>query len=223
MPRISQAEPAQAEPAQAEPSEAGRAVSRHAPYEDALAILMASLFVAFGVTLYTTAHLVTGGTAGLALLIHHASGAGFWLIFSAINLPFYILAARRLGAGFAIRTFVAVSLVAGLAIVVPRWVSFAHLDPVFATIIGGGLMGTGLLMLFRHRTALGAVNIIAMELQDRFGIRAGFFQLGLDLVILAGAVLVLNPANIALSVLGAAVVNLTLAINHRPGRYMGMS
>ncbi|MCA1952982.1 MAG: YitT family protein [Hyphomicrobiales bacterium] len=188
-----------------------------------MAILMATLFVAFGLVMYTEAVLVTGGTAGLALLLHHATGTGFWLVFSALNLPFYLLAAHRMGIGFALRTFAAVSLVAVFTALVPRWVAFARLDPLFATLVGGGLMGVGLLMLFRHRTALGAVNIVAMHLQERWGIRAGYFQLGLDLAIFAGAFFLLEPRNILLSVLGAAVVNLTLAINHRPGRYMGMS
>jgi uncharacterized membrane-anchored protein YitT (DUF2179 family) len=196
---------------------------RHAFYEDALAILMATLFVAFGVAIYAKAMLVTGGTAGLALLLQYASGAGFWLIFSLINLPFYILAIIRMGWRFALRTFLAVSLVAGFTALVPHWVSFGHLDPVFATVIGGGLMGTGLLMLFRHRTALGGINILAILLQEKWGIRAGYFQLGVDLAILAGAFFLLQPGNLALSVLGALVVNMILAINHRPGRYLGMS
>jgi len=204
-------------------AEEGAPVIRHALYEDLLAIIMATLFVAFGVALYTKALLVTGGTAGLALLLHHATGAGFWLVFSVINLPFYVLAIQRMGWHFALRTFFAVSLVAIFTRFMPEWVGIAHLDPVFATVIGGGLMGTGLLMLFRHRTALGGINILAMFLQDRWGIRAGYFQLGLDLAILGASLFVLNPQSLALSVLGAVVVNMILAINHRPGRYLGMS
>ncbi len=201
----------------------GAPVIRHALYEDLLAIIMATLFVAFGVALYTKALLVTGGTAGLALLIHHATGAGFWLVFSVVNLPFYVLAIRRMGWHFALRTFLAVSLVALFTRFMPAWVDIARLDPVFATVIGGGLMGTGLLMLFRHRTALGGINILAMFLQERWGLRAGYFQLGLDLAILAASLFVLKPQGLALSVLGAVVVNMILAINHRPGRYLGMS
>lgn len=204
-------------------AEDGAPVIRHALYEDLLAIIMATLFVAFGVALYTKALLVTGGTAGLALLIHHATGAGFWLVFSVINLPFYVLAIQRMGWHFALRTFLAVSLVALFTRFMPAWVDIARLDPVFATVIGGGLMGTGLLMLFRHRTALGGINILAMFLQERWGIRAGYFQLGLDLAILAASLFVLKPQGLALSVLGAVVVNMILAINHRPGRYLGMS
>lgn len=203
--------------------EDGAPVIRHAFYEDVLAILMATLFVAFGVALYAKALLVTGGTAGLALLLHHATGAGFWLVFSVINLPFYALAIWRMGWHFALRTFLAVSLVALFTRLMPEWVDIARLDPLFATIVGSGLMGTGLLMLFRHRTALGGINILAMFLQERWGLRAGYFQLGLDLAILAASLMVLKPQGLVLSVLGAVVVNMILAINHRPGRYLGMS
>ncbi len=198
-------------------------VIRHALYEDALAILMASLFLAFGIVIYAKAQLVTGGTAGLSLLLQYATGYGFWIVFSLVNLPFYVLAILRMGWLFALRTFFAVSIVALFSAWVPRWVSFAHLDPVFATIAGGGLMGTGLLMLFRHRTALGGINILAMYLQEKLGWRAGYVQLGIDLGILVASLLVLAPENLALSVLGALVVNMILAINHRPGRYLGMS
>ena len=90
-------------------------------------------------------------------------------------------------------------------------------------IAGGALMGMGLLILFRHRTGLGGINIVAIYLQERCGIRAGYFQLGVDLAILTAAAFVLPPANLALSIIGATVVNLMLAINHKPGRYVGVT
>lgn len=197
--------------------------SQHSIYEDAIAVVMASLFMAFGIALYAKTALVTGGTAGLALLLHHGSGHAFWLAFLVVNLPFYLLATVRMGWRFALRTFFAVTLVALFSKYMPSWVEFARLDPLVATVIGGGLMGNGLLMLFRHRTALGGINILAIFLQEKWGVRAGYFQLGLDLAILAGAYFVLKPESLLLSVAGALIVNLTLAINHRPGRYLGMS
>jgi uncharacterized membrane-anchored protein YitT (DUF2179 family) len=196
---------------------------RHRLYEDALAILTGTLIMSLGVIIYSKAMLLTGSTSGLALLLQYATGAQFWLVFSLINLPFYVLAVKRLGWMFALRTFLAVTLVALFSKLTAGWVEFARLDPIYATIVGGGLMGTGLLILFRHRTGLGGINILAIYLQEKFGIRAGYFQLAVDLAILATAFFVLPPANLVLSVLGAAVVNMTLAINHRPGRYAGVT
>ncbi|MCA1490264.1 YitT family protein [Sinorhizobium alkalisoli] len=198
-------------------------VDRHRFYEDVLAIVTGALVVSLGVVIYSKAVLLTGSTAGLALLLQYATGSSFWLMFSLVNLPFYLLAIKRLGWVFALRTFAAVSLVSLFSRLTAGWVEFARVDPVYATIAGGALMGMGLLILFRHRTGLGGINIVAIYLQERCGIRAGYFQLGVDLAILTAAAFVLPPANLALSIIGATVVNLMLAINHKPGRYVGVT
>ncbi|RKE79263.1 YitT family protein [Rhizobium sp. AG855] len=196
---------------------------RHRLYEDVLAMISGTMFVSLGTLIYAKTMLTVGSSAGLALLLSYASGWGFGLIFFLINLPFYILAVKRMGWPFTLRTFTAVALVSVLSKFNSQWIDFAHLDPLYATVIGGGLIGTGLLVLFRHRTGLGGINILAMYLQEKIGLRAGYFQLGVDFSILAAAYFVLPADRLALSVLGAAITNLILAINHKPGRYMGLS
>lgn len=196
---------------------------RHKIYEDVLAMLLGTLFVAFGLAVYAEAMLLVGGVAGIALLLQYMTGAKFWLVFFLINLPFYLLAIRRMGWLFTLRTFVAVALVSLFSRLTSSWVDFAYLDPVYAAVMGGGVTGMGLLMLFRHRTGLGGLNILALYLQETWGVRAGYFQLAVDLTILAAAFFVLTPDHLLLSVLGTAVVNLILAINHKPGRYRGIT
>jgi uncharacterized membrane-anchored protein YitT (DUF2179 family) len=196
---------------------------RHRLYEDVLAMISGTMFVSLGTLIYTETMLTVGSSAGLALLLSYVSGWGFGLIFFLVNLPFYILAVKRMGWAFTLRTFTAVALVSILSKLNGQWIDFSYLNPLYATVIGGGLIGTGLLMLFRHRTGLGGINILAMYLQEKTGLRAGYFQLGVDLAILAAAFFVLPADRLALSVLGAAIANLILAINHKPGRYMGLS
>ena len=196
---------------------------RHRLYEDVLAMILGTLFVSFGTLIYTNAMLTVGSSAGLALLLSYVTNWGFGPIFFVVNLPFYVLAVKRMGWAFTIRTFTAVALVSLLSKLNGQWVDFSHLDPIYATIIGGGLIGTGLLMLFRHRTGLGGINILAIYLQEKTGLRAGYFLLGVDLSILAAAFFILPADRLALSVAGAAITNLIIAINHRPGRYMGLS
>jgi uncharacterized membrane-anchored protein YitT (DUF2179 family) len=196
---------------------------RHSVYEDVIAILIGTMFVALGVVIYTKAVLLTGSTSGLALLLQYATGIGFWWLFFAINLPFYVLAVKKLGWAFTLRTFAAVTLVSIFTRLTSDLVSFSHLDPLYAAIMGGALSGTGLLILFRHRTGLGGINVLAIYLQDRFGLRAGYFQLAVDLAILSAAFFVIPLDRLALSIVGAIIVNMTLAINHRPGRYHGVT
>lgn len=195
----------------------------HALWEDAFALAAACLMVSLGVVFYAKATLLFGGSAGLGLLLTYATDWPFWATFSLVNLPFYALAALRMGAGFTLRTFAAVSLVAALTRLQTDWVSLEKVNALYACVIGGVLTGTGLLILFRHRAGLGGVAVLALHLQERLGWRAGWTQLAIDLAILAAAAFVLPPDRLAYSVLGAVIVNLTLAVNHRPGRYRGYS
>jgi uncharacterized membrane-anchored protein YitT (DUF2179 family) len=196
---------------------------RHQLWEDVLAMLLGTLLVSIGIVLYTKATLLTSGAAGLALLLQFSTGINFGILFFALNLPFYWLAIRRMGWRFALRTFIAVGLVSVFTWATPGWLRIEAVDPIYAALAGGSLMGLGLLALFRHRTGLGGVNILALYLQESHGIRAGWFQLGIDALILLGALFLLPWDKVLVSLLGAAVLNLILAINHKPGRYMGVS
>ncbi len=194
----------------------------HRAHEDVMALLAGTLFVALGVVLFRHAGLLTGGTAGLAFLLHYATGWNFSLVFFLINLPFYGLAWQRMGPVFAIKTFVAVGLLAVLVQWVPQWISIGTLNTGFAAVAGGLLTGTGMLMLFRHRASLGGFNVLVLYLQERFGWCAGKIQMAMDCAIVLTAFAVVDVQRIGWSVVGAVVLNLTLAINHRPGRYVAV-
>jgi uncharacterized membrane-anchored protein YitT (DUF2179 family) len=196
---------------------------RHPLWEDALALLMGTAMVALGIALYAHAGLLTGGTVGVAFLLKYLLGWSFGWAFFLINLPFYALAIWQMGWQFTLRTFCAVGLVSLLAELTPQWIAFAQLNVLYAALFGGFAMGLGLLMLFRHRASLGGVNILALFLQERFGLRAGKVQMGIDVAIVLAAVFIVPLDKVALSIIGAVALNLVLAINHRAGRYMGVS
>jgi uncharacterized membrane-anchored protein YitT (DUF2179 family) len=195
---------------------------RHTAFEDVQALVTGTLLVALGVAMFQHAGLLTGGTAGIAFLIHYATGWSFGLVFFAVNLPFYGLALRQLGLSFTLKTFAAVALLSLATEALPRLLGFAQLDPAFAAVMGGCLIGVGLLVLFRHRASLGGLNVLVLWLQARRGWRAGTLQLGIDCTILLAAFVVLPPQQALLSLLGAVALNLVVAINHRPGRYLGV-
>ena len=196
--------------------------SPHSAWEDAQALVTGTLFVALGVAMFKEAGLLTGGTAGLAFLIHYGTGWRFGLVFFVINLPFVWLALRQMGVAFTLKTFVAVALLSTATELLPHLLSFARLDPAFAAVMGGLVIGAGLLMLFRHHASLGGVNVLALWLQKRRHWRAGTVQLAVDVAILAAAFVTLPPAKALLSLLGAIALNKVVAVNHRPGRYLGV-
>ena len=195
--------------------------SRHNLFEDAQAILVAPLFMAFAVLLFRHAGLLTGGTVGIAFLIHYASGWPMGILVFAINLPFYIFAVRSMGWAFTLKTFISISLLAIYTEAIPGLISLQTINPLFAAIMGGFMAGIGLLMLIRHQASLGGLGVLAIYLQNTRGWRAGKVQMAADFIIVGAALLVRDPISVGLSIVGALALNLVIGVNHRSGRYMG--
>lgn len=193
---------------------------RHTRLEDAQGLLFGTAMCAFGLLVLTGAGLVTGQTAGLAVLISYATGWSFGAVFFVINIPFYILAWVRLGREFTIKTLLSVTLISVLSAVMGDLVTVIPQNPAIAAVLFGMITGAGLLAIFRHRASLGGVGIVAYDLQERFGWRAGLVQLGFDLVLFAVAFLILPLNLVVWSLLGAVVLNAILAINHRRDHYI---
>lgn len=195
---------------------------RHSLLEDAQGIIAGAMLCSLGIVLLQSAGLVTGGTPGLAFLAHYLTGASFGLCFFLVNLPFYYLALRRLGPLFTVKTFSAVAMTSLLSDVLPRTLDFGQVDPVIGAMFGGIAIGAGMLALFRHRTSLGGIGILALYLQDRFGWKAGLVLLAFDVTIVGCSFFIVSPWMIFCSILGAAVMNIAIAVNHRNDRYIAV-
>lgn len=190
----------------------------HSLLDDLQAGFTALLLLALGLTLLGSAGLASGGAPGLAFLLAYATGWPLGLVLVLVNLPFYLLGWRALGARFTLRSLLAVMALGG-AVELARQLLKVQVAPPFAAVAGGVLLGTGILVMLRHGASLGGVGLLALFLQRRMGWRLGWVQLGLDLLILGASLSLLPPARVGWSLLAAAVLNAVLAWNHRPGRY----
>lgn len=215
-------DPALLLPALDEDPEAVAPPPPHSLLDDLQGFLMAGVFCSLGVTLFGVCGLMTGGTAGLAFLLHYLTGIGLGKVFFLVNLPFFGLAIRRMGWVFTLKSFLAVGLFSLLADLTPRFVKFAQVTPLYSALAGGLLLGMGVLAFVRHGSSLGGINILAVYLQKSRGLRAGTIQIAVDAVLCIAAFFVLEPLQVAYSALGALVLGAVLALNHRPGRYMGV-
>ena len=191
----------------------------HTWLEDTLALLFGTLMISFGIILFRQAGALTGGTAGMAFLIHYATHLPFGVVFFVINLPFYWLSVRRMGAAFTKKTFCAVGLVSLFSDLHGYFIHVDRLNPYYATLFGNIMVGIGFVVLFRHKASLGGVNILALYLQDKSGIRAGKFQMVVDACIVTASLWVVSLPMLLVSILGAVILNSIIAMNHRPGRY----
>jgi Uncharacterized conserved protein len=193
----------------------------HGRVEDVFGLLSGTFVASLGIYLLHAVHAVTGGTAGLSLLIGYATGWSFSIVYVLANLPFLALALVRKGWGFTLRTLLCIGLVSAFSALHPLAMPNLILNTPYAVVVGNLLAGVGMLVVFRHGSSLGGFNTLALLVQERYGWRAGYVQLALDALIVLASISIVSPYMVALSALGAVVVNLVLAFNHRPGRYLG--
>ncbi|MGP4044046.1 YitT family protein [Streptomyces sp. 2A115] len=194
-------------------------VVRHTPGENVLAVAIGALVTSFGLFLINTADAVTGGTAGLVLLLAQILPWPFAAIFTIVNLPFIVLAWTRKGWRFVASSMLAVSLLSAFSLLHPMYIEAAHVNPLYAVLLGNLAAGIGLLIVFRHQSSLGGFNVVALICQDRLGWRAGYVLLSLDVTVIALSSLTAPLRSVVLSAAGVVVLNLVLLMNHRPGRY----
>ena len=112
--------------------------------------------------IFNEAGLLTGGTAGIAFVLHYATGINFGKLFFIVNLPFYWFSWTRMGREFTIKTFLAIGLLSLLTEVSSHVFDIETINPADAAILGGLLLGTGCLYLARHRASLGGATIVTL-------------------------------------------------------------
>ncbi|ATC32678.1 YitT family protein [Caulobacter vibrioides] len=194
---------------------------RHSALEDVHALLIGSSFIAVGLTLLKAAGLVTGGVAGVALIVSYLGDWPVGVVFFVLNLPFYVLAQRTLGWAFTFKTLATNLLLAGLAWGMPQWLKVGGIDPIFSAVFGGTIIGMGILALARHRSSVGGVGVLALYLQERRGISAGKVQMAADCVVVAAAFFTISFDKLLLSIASAVALSAVIIANHKPGRYAG--
>ncbi|WP_251046672.1 hypothetical protein [Arthrobacter sp. ISL-85] len=64
-------------------------------------------------------------------------------------------------------------------------------------------------------------HLSQLLLQEKLNWRAGYMQMVLDVVIVLASLVLVAPLMVLLSAAGATLLNLILALNHRPGRDLG--
>jgi uncharacterized membrane-anchored protein YitT (DUF2179 family) len=194
--------------------------TRHSWLDDLQGMGLGIFLCGVGLHVLTHVGLITGQTAGIAVILSYVTGWSFGAIFFAINLPFYLLAYRRLGLEFTVKSLASVSLLSLTTELLPLGWEVGRMETGLGALVFGALTGLGLLALFRHKGSLGGLGVLALLVQDQTGFRAGYVQLIADAVIFSVALLLFPWPVVAWSVLGAVVLNLIIAINHRRDRYI---
>ncbi|MGR3501376.1 YitT family protein [Pseudaestuariivita sp.] len=193
---------------------------RHTWADDAQGLGVGLLMAATGVTILTHLGLMTGQTAGLAVLLTLVTDLSWGWAFFLVNLPFYVFTWLRLGKVFTLKSVLCVAVLAVLVDWLPLHLALAQVTMPVGAVLFGVICGIALLIIFRHGGSLGGLGVIGLMVQDRTGFRAGYVQFGIDAALFAVAAFLVPGTVLLWSLLGAAVLNGVIAFNHRRDRYI---
>ncbi|CAN7486494.1 YitT family protein [Massilia sp. LjRoot122] len=196
-------------------------IKPHTLFDDVYGIAVGVLFVVMGVLLLQAANLITGGVAGISLLLSYTTEHTVGVLFMLINLPFFLFGYLFMGARFTAKSLVGSVLIMAMLKLLPNGLVIGHIHPMVAALGGGTFCGMGILALARHGAGVGGTGIVTLWLQKKYGINAGRTQVLIDGVILLAALAIVTPELVGWSSLSAIAMSSMVMAWHRPGRYFG--
>jgi len=167
---------------------------------DILFDLVGSLLFATGVNLFTLPnHIAPGGVTGISTICNHLFAIPVGLTSLLVNLPLLLIAWRKIGAGFALRTLKTVLIVSTVLDLQAAFGLSYTGDPLLASLFGGLLIGAGLALVFMRGSTTGGSDIVSRLVRLRWPhLQMGRVLMLADLAVILLAALVFRQLETAL-------------------------
>ncbi len=133
---------------------------------------------------------IDGGAMGIALLLEITTGLELALLVILVNIPFVWLGYRQVSTGFAIRTILAIGLLAVCLVLVPYPV--VTNDKLLISVFGGFFLGAGIGLAIRGGGVLDGTEVLAIWVSRRSALTVGDAIMVINVLIFGSAALLLN-------------------------------
>lgn len=161
---------------------------------DVVSIIRKILGLTIGAIIYSAGlnlflipnHIIDGGITGISLLVQALTGVPFSLLIVALNLPFFYLGYRRLGAGLAVSSTYAI-VVLSLFSSIFEEMKPATTDPFLSTIFGGIIIGIGVGIVIKSGGSTDGTEIVAIWMDSKSSFSVGEIIMFFNFFILGAA------------------------------------
>lgn len=160
-----------------------------------LFIIVGSFLVALGVVLFFVSNsITTGGSPGMAILLHHLSGYTVGSMILAYNIPLLILGVKYVGKKFAFRTVITIVITAFFIDFLSTFLNLSSIteNMFLATVFGGGIIGFGVGFIFQGNSSAGGSSIIAKIVCAHSEIKPGMVILLVDFFIIFSSIFIFS-------------------------------
>ena len=176
-------------------------------------VLAGNLLMQLGIVLFILpSGLVTGGTTGIALALHHFFGLPISIFVAVFNVAMFLLGWALLGKTFAMTTLVSTFAAPVMLETLQRIVGDFVLteDLLLCTLFAGLCIGTSIAMIVKLGASTGGMDIPPLLLQKFMGIPVSASLYVFDFIILLGQAAFTDTHHLLYGVLLIAVYSLVL-------------
>ncbi len=133
-------------------------------------------------------NIIDGGVIGISMIISHVSKFNLGLLVLILNTPFVIMAFKKMGGKFVIKTAYA-NVILAFALNL-----FHHFkvtgDLLLATVFGGIILGLGVGIILKNEGSLDGTEMLSLLISKKFGCSVGEFIMCINVFIYIAAGLV---------------------------------
>jgi uncharacterized membrane-anchored protein YitT (DUF2179 family) len=133
---------------------------------------------------------IDGGATGISLLTAEVTSLPISILLVIINIPFVFLGYKVIGKAFAVKTAIAISLLA-VVIATVHFPEVTH-DKLLVSVFGGFFLGAGIGMSIRGGAVLDGTEVLAIALSRRFKTTLGDVIIVLNVIIFSVAAWLLS-------------------------------
>ena len=162
--------------------------------------------------------IVTGGLAGVALLVEYASNIPLQYTYFFVNCALLLVALKILGVKFLVKTIYGVIVLTGLLTICQIYIKepIIHEEPLLSGVIGAMLCGAGIGMVFSANGSTGGTDIVVALINKYKNVAFGRGMLLCDFFIICCSYFVfqdLQKIVYALIVMGVMTYTIDMVIN----------
>lgn len=164
-------------------------------------IITGSFLLAFGVVAFLSPNsIATGGTAGLAIVLHHLIDLPIGVWMGLINIPLVLISFKYLGKQFAVKTILCIFFIAIFVDLLAEFIKLPAFSKelLLATLYGGICVGAGLGLIFKGGASAGGASIIARLITSKTSIKTSTVILVLDGLVIISAGIVFKSIELGL-------------------------
>ena len=110
-------------------------------------------------------NIIDGGVIGISMMVHYITKINLGLLIFLINIPFVLIAYKKLGKKFVLQTFFAIGM---LSMATNFFEGFKVTeDLLLSTVFGGIILGFGVGLILRNNASLDGTEILSITISKK--------------------------------------------------------